>query len=129
MITVKEAHYLTTQDLAELFERSPATVRYWIHERRLDRYGRRFGRDWVFTPQEVLRFIEEEMASWYAPPQWASQRRHLKRVQAQLHDLCGNGQRRKAERKRGLPFQSYALGSLRGSLRRVDLYRERQLES
>lgn len=134
--------YLTTGDLAELFGRSPATVRYWIQHRGLDRYGRRFGRDWVFTPQDILQFLEEEMASWYADRQWASERRHLERVKARLLRLCeGRGRggdkgeikakARPAKREAGgkAEFRSYHMGSLHGSLRRVELYRERPSRS
>jgi phage terminase Nu1 subunit (DNA packaging protein) len=124
--------YLTTQDLAELFARSPATVRYWIQHRGLARYGRRFGRDWVFTPEDVLRFLEEVMASWYADKQWTSEHRRLERVKARLLRLCeGEGKTRPAKREseRKAEFRSYHMGSLHGSLRRVELYRERPSRS
>jgi len=124
----KEEDYLTTGDLAKLFRRSPATVRYWIQQRGLARYGRRFGRDWVFTPEDVLRFLEEEMASWYAEPQWAAARRRLSRVKARLLRLCKDREEEKThppKRKVAAAFRSYPMGALRGSLRRVELYRER----
>lgn len=124
MPQTKMQTYLTTQDLAELFGRSVATVRYWVQQRGLDRYGRRFGRDWVFTPQEVLHFLEEEMVSWYSKTQWVSERRRLDRVKHRLLRLCGLERPPKPKRQAKAEFQSYPMGSLHGSLRRVELYRE-----
>ncbi|HED03242.1 MAG TPA: helix-turn-helix domain-containing protein [Candidatus Fraserbacteria bacterium] len=111
--------YLTTQDLAELFGRSPATIRYWLQRRHLNRYGKRFGRDWVFNIPDLLRFLDEEMTSWYADPQWASERRRLGQIKARLRRL--NGQ---AGQPGKIAFRSYKLGSIQGSLRRVELYRD-----
>lgn len=111
--------YLTTQDLAELFGRSPATIRYWLHRRHLDRYGKRFGRDWIFNIPDLLRFLNEEMISWYTDPQWALERRRLEQTKARLLHLNGP-----AGKPRKIAFRSYKLGSIQGSLRRVELYRD-----
>lgn len=110
--TLQTKDYLTTADLAQLFGRSPATVRYWIQQRGLARYGHCFGRDWIFTPEDVLRFLEEEMASWYAQPQWISERRRLERIKVRLLHLC-EGQAPLPKRK--AVFRSYPTGSSTGA--------------
>jgi len=119
--------YLTTQDLAELFERSPATVRYWVQRRGLDAYGRRFGRDWAFRPEDVLRFIDEVMAGWYTPAQWADERDRLTEVKTELRAMASDG--RTGSRQRPAPsgaaFRTFAMGAVRGDLSRAELYRER----
>jgi len=119
--------YLTTQDLAELFDRSPATVRYWVQRRGLDAYGRRFGRDWVFTPEAVLRFVDEVMVGWYTPAQWAAERDRLAEAKTELRAMATDD--RKGSRQRPAPsgaaFRTFAMGAVRGDLSRAELYRER----
>lgn len=119
--------YLTTQDLAELFDRSPATVRYWIQRRGLDAYGRRFGRDWAFTPEAVLRFINEVMVDWYTPVQWAAERGRLAEVKAELRAMTTDGRRESQPHPApsGAAFRTFAMGAVRGDLSRAEIYRER----
>ncbi len=119
--------YLTTQDLAELFNRSPATVRYWVQRRGLDAYGRRVGRDWAFTPAAVLRFIDEVMAGWYTPAQWADERRKLDEARAKLRAMANDGPTGSRQRPApsGAAFRTFTMGAVRGDLSRAELYRER----
>ena len=119
--------YLTTQDLAELFDRSPATVRYWVQRRGLDAYGRRFGRDWAFAPEAVLRFVDEVMAGWDAPAQWAAERDRLVEAKAKLRamatdDLKGS---QPIPAPSGAAFRTFAMGAVRGDLSRAENYPER----
>lgn len=126
MISVKQkTSYLTTQDLADLFGRSPTTIRYWLHHCHLNRYGERFGRDWVFTPEELLHFLEEEMSTWYADKQWVTEHRRLRQIKARLLRLFRAPERDGRRKKAKVTFQSYSMGPIQGSLRRMELYRDR----
>ena len=49
---------LTVEDVAELFGRSPTTVRTWIREGRLEAY--RFGREYRITRRALAEFQQRE---------------------------------------------------------------------
>lgn len=109
--------YLTTKDLSKLFRRAPETIRYWIRNCHLDRYGQRFGREWLFAPEAVVAFMDEAMSSWYSEKQWRQARQALHRIRQRL--VSENGHQTTQEQ---FVFKSYKMGALQGRINRKDLY-------
>ena len=109
--------YLTTKDLSKLFYRAPETIRYWIRSCHLAHYGQRFGREWLFTPEAIVAFIEEEMSSWYAEKQWQQAHHALDQIKKNI--LSQNGRK---GRKTEASFKSYKMGKIQGQLSRRELY-------
>ena len=69
----------TIEDVAEIFNRSAETIRFWIVYKGFGKYGYKEKRTWYFTYEGLRQFLEEDASNWMTKREWEECLQRLER--------------------------------------------------